>query len=98
LRLSWNASASDKAAAILGVDGRVSSAKAGAETIDVAKVGVEVGIEVSAEVGMEVGAEVGIEVSAEVKMEVSAEIGMATTEEIRKTGTGSIIRGFKGLK
>jgi hypothetical protein len=42
--------AGDKAAAILGVDGGVSSAIAGAETIDVVKVGAEVGIATAGEV------------------------------------------------
>jgi hypothetical protein len=39
---------------------------------------------------MEVGAEVGIEVGAEIEI--------ATAEEIGTTGTGSIVRVFKGLK
>jgi hypothetical protein len=50
--------AGDKAA-ILGVSGGVSSAKAGAETIGVVKVGAEVGIKVSAEVRIATVREIG---------------------------------------
>jgi hypothetical protein len=61
----------DKAAAILGVGGGVGSARTGAETIGVVRIGVEVGMAVGAEVGMKVG----------------AEVGMATAGEIRKAGS-----------
>jgi hypothetical protein len=72
--------AGDKAVAILGVGGGVGSARAGAETISVVRIGVEVRKEVGAEVGMEVGAEVRI----------------ATAEEIGKAGlvVGGF-KGFK---
>jgi hypothetical protein len=62
--------AGDKAAAILGVGGGVGSARAGAGTIGVVKIGVEVGREVGAEVGMEVGAEVGMATAEEIGFEV----------------------------
>jgi hypothetical protein len=61
---------------------RVSSAKAGAETIDVVKVSVKV----------------LREVSTEVKREVSAEVKIATTKKIRRTRTGLIVRVFKRFK
>jgi hypothetical protein len=86
--------AGDKAAAILGVNSRVGSVKAGAETISVIKVGVKVGIKVSIRVGIEIGAEVRIEVGAEVRI--------ATIKEIRRTSsikrTGLITKVFKGFK
>jgi hypothetical protein len=63
--------AGDKAAAILDVGGGVGSAKAGARTIGVVRIGVKVGREVGAEVGIEVG----------------AEVRMATAGEIRKAGS-----------
>jgi ribosomal protein L14 len=59
--------AGDKAAAILGVSGGVGSAKAGAETISIIRVGVEVKKEVSAKVGIEVGAEVRIATAGEIR-------------------------------
>jgi hypothetical protein len=74
--------AGDKAAAILGVGGGVGSAGAGAETIGVVRVSVEV----------------GREVSTEVRMDVSAEVRMATAGKIGRTGTGSIIGVFGGFK
>jgi hypothetical protein len=43
--------AGDKAAAILGVGGGVSSAKAGADTIGIVKVGAEVGMTAAGEIG-----------------------------------------------
>jgi hypothetical protein len=91
--------AGDKAAAILGVDGGVGSAGAGAETIGVVKVGV---VRVSAEVGMVVSAEVAIEVGTEVGIKVGAKVRMATTKEIRGTGpirrTGLIAGVFGGFE
>jgi hypothetical protein len=85
--------AGDKAAAILGVGGGVGSAKAGAETIGVVRIGVEVGMAVGAEVGMEVGTEVGMKVGTEVGMKVGTEVRMATAGEIRKAGL--VVKGFK---
>jgi hypothetical protein len=43
--------AGDKAAAILGVGGGVGSARAGAETIGVVRIGAEVGIATAEEIG-----------------------------------------------
>jgi hypothetical protein len=62
--------AGDKAAAILDVGDRVGSARAGAETIGVVRVGAEVGREVGAEVGMEVGTEVRMATAEEIGFEV----------------------------
>jgi hypothetical protein len=59
--------AGDKAAAILGVGGGVGSARAGAGTIGVVRIGVEV--------GREVGAKVGMEISAEVRMATAEDVG-----------------------
>jgi head-tail adaptor len=74
--------AGDKAAAILGVGGRVGSARARAETIGIVRVSVKV----------------RREVSAKVRIKVSTEIRMATTKKIRRTRTGLIIRVFRGFK
>jgi hypothetical protein len=51
--------AGDKAAAILGVSGGVSSARAGAGTIGVVKVGAKVGMAVSAEARIATAEEIG---------------------------------------
>jgi hypothetical protein len=66
----------------LGVSGGVGSAGAGAETIGVVRVSVEV----------------RREVSTEVRIDVSAEVRMATAGKIRRTETGSIIGVFRGFK
>jgi hypothetical protein len=80
--------AGDKAAAILGVDDRVSSAGAGAKTISVVKVGAKVGIAVGAE-AVVANKTIGV-------VGAGAEAGMATAEEIRRTG--SIVRVFGRFK
>jgi hypothetical protein len=72
--------AGDKAAAILGVGGGVSSARAGAETVGVVRVG--------AELGKNVGVGVGIEVSTDVRIEVDAEVGIKVVVEVRVASSG----------
>jgi hypothetical protein len=62
--------AGDKAAAILGVGGGVGSPRAGAGTISVVRIGVEVRREVGAEVGIKVGAEVRMTTAKEIRFEV----------------------------
>jgi hypothetical protein len=70
------------------------------EFIGVIRVGVEVGIDVSAgvgaELGIDVGVEVGINIGADIRIEVSAEVGMATLREIGRTGL--VVRCFEGFK
>jgi hypothetical protein len=79
--------AGDKAAAILGVGGGVSSAGAGAETTSVVRVGAELGIDVGVGVGTEpgidVGVEVGIDVGADVRIGVGAVVGMEVGADVR---------------
>jgi hypothetical protein len=62
--------AGNKAAAILGVGGRVGSTRARAEIISVIKIGVEVRREVSAKVRIEVSIKVKIATTKEIRFEV----------------------------
>jgi hypothetical protein len=88
--------AGNKAAAILGISDRVSSAKAGAETISVIKVDAKVRIDISVKIRINVSIKARIEVSVKAGIKVDTEAGIATTREIRKTGL--IIRVFKRFK
>jgi hypothetical protein len=79
--------AGDKAAAILGVGGGVSSAGAGAGTIGVVKIGAKVGMAVDAEAGIATETIGVVGAGAEAGMAVGAEAGIATTKEIGRTGS-----------
>jgi hypothetical protein len=69
---------------------RVGFVKAGAETISI--------IQISIEVGIEVGIRVKIKVSAKVRINVSAEVTIITIKKIKRTRTGLIVKVFRGFK
>jgi hypothetical protein len=78
----------------LGVNNRVGSAGAGAETIGIVKVNVQIRIKVSVRVRIKIDAEVGIEIGAKVRM--------ANVKEIKRTSlirrTGLITKVFGGFE
>jgi hypothetical protein len=47
---------------------------------------------------VKVGVEVGIEVSAKVRIEISAEVRIVTAEKIKRTRTSLIVKVFRGFK